>query len=521
MQQVNLLHELLDYQISLNPEKVAVRSHSNTVNYQDLGKKSDFIARQLNSMGYSAGDRIGLFLPKSVDFIATVFAASRLGLTFIPINPILKPQQVRQICEDSEAVAIVTSKSKAEVLGSRFLENSDQLNILIISDQNLTIDGKALVDTPIHSSNSIDPEHLAALFYTSGSTGKPKGVMLCHQNIVIGAKSVATYLENNEDDRILAVLPFSFDAGFSQITTSVWAGPEIVLFDFLTGSQLVSALIKYRITGITAVPPIYMALATSDLESKEFSHLRYFANTGGKMPLATLNKLRQSLPKAKPFLMYGLTEAFRSTYLEPTEIGRIPESIGKAIPNVEILVVNAKNEVCQPNEPGQLVHRGPLVALGYWNNKAKTEERFRDLSSIKGFESAKEKVVFSGDQVIRDKDGFLFFMARLDGMIKTSGYRVSPEEVEEIIYQFNGIQEVVAVGVNDELLGQHIEVICHVRSENLTDKYLDRLKKHCRDNLPGYMNPKKFYFSEEPLPKNANSKIDRSLIGRMPLETFA
>ena len=288
---------------------------------------------------------------------------------------------------------------------------------------------------------------MAAILYTSGSTGNPKGVVLSHRNMVAGADSVSTYLENTPNDRILAVLPFSFDAGFSQMTTAFTVGASCFLMDYLLPRDVIRAVAKYRISGLGGVPPLWVQLAQLEWSQEAVNSLRYFTNTGGAMPTATLADLRASLPNSKPYLMYGLTEAFRSTYLPPAEVDNRPGSMGKAIPNAEIMVVREDGTPCEPNEPGELVHRGALVSLGYWNDPARTAERFKPAPSQPAGIPIPELAVWSGDTVRADEDGFLYFIGRKDDMIKTSGYRVSPSEVEEVIHKTEQAVDVAALGI--------------------------------------------------------------------------
>ena len=297
---------------------------------------------------------------------------------------------------------------------------------------------------------------MAAILYTSGSTGNPKGVVLSHRNLLAGADSVATYLENTAADRILAVLPLSFDAGLSQLTTAFSRGASCVLLDYLLPRDVIRAVARYGVTGLAGVPPLWNQLVQCEWPQEAARSLRYITNTGGKMPVATTRTLQRLLPDTRIFLMYGLTEAFRSTYLEPAELERRPESIGKAIPNAEILVVNGEGGLCGPGEPGELVHRGALVARGYWNDPEKTAERFRPCPGQDPALPLPEMAVWSGDQVVRDEEGFLYFVARKDDMIKTSGYRVSPSEVEEVAYASGMVAGAVALGLPHAMLGQAI-----------------------------------------------------------------
>ena len=284
-------------------------------------------------------------------------------------------------------------------------------------------------------------------------------------------------------------------------------GATAVLHNYLLPQDVLRALVRERITGLAAVPPLWIQLAALDWPASIDEHLRYFTNSGGAMPTATLAELRRRVPSAKPYLMYGLTEAFRSTYLPPEEVDRRPTSIGKAIPNAEVLVVREDGTECAPGEPGELVHRGALVSLGYWNDPEKTAERFRPLPGQRKELVLTEIAVWSGDTVKRDEEGFLYFVSRRDEMIKTSGYRVSPTEVEEAVYATGLVAEAAAFGVDHPALGQAIVLVAVPAEGRTADP--DSLLALCRDRLPAYMVPQRIDWVEGALPRNANGKIDR------------
>jgi acyl-CoA ligase (AMP-forming) (exosortase A-associated) len=358
---------------------------------------------------------------------------------------------------------------------------------------------------------------MAAILYTSGSTGKPKGVVLSHRNMVAGAESVASYLENTPADRILAVLPLSFDYGLSQLTTSFSVGATAVLINYLLPRDILNAVQAERITGLAAVPPLWIQLA--QLPWPADSTLRYLTNSGGAMQRPTLAALRRALPNAKPFLMYGLTEAFRSTYLPPAEADRRPDSMGKAIPNAEVLVLRPDGSECAPGEPGELVHRGALVSLGYWNDPAKTAERFKPFVSRQQGLTLTEMAVWSGDTVRKDEEGFLYFISRNDEMIKTSGYRVSPSEVEEVVYGHPEVAEAAALGVAHPVLGQAIVVVALARAGSTLAA--EALLAACKPHLPAYMLPARIVMADAALPRNPNGKIDRKLLSQQFADVFA
>jgi acyl-CoA ligase (AMP-forming) (exosortase A-associated) len=362
-----------------------------------------------------------------------------------------------------------------------------------------------------HAPHRVIDSDMAAILYTSGSTGRPKGVVLSHRNIVAGAESVSQYLENTPDDRILSVLPLSFDYGLNQLTTAFRVGACAVLMNYLLPRDVIRAVEREKITGLAAVPPLWVQLAQLEWPESVSGHLRYITNSGGHMPRPTLDALRARLPGTRPYLMYGLTEAFRSTYLPPEEVDRRPDSMGKAIPNAEILVVHEDGTPCAPGEPGELVHRGVHVALGYWNDAEKTAERYKPAPGQLAGLVIPELAVWSGDTVKMDEEGFLYFIGRRDEMIKTSGYRVSPTEVEEVAYAANLVTEAAAVGVPHPVLGQAV-VLATYAPEN-GEAVSDQLITACKQHLPGFMVPARVVAYREPLPRNPNGKIDRKRLG--------
>ena len=456
------------------------------------------------------------------------FGAPAAGAVFVPINPLLKPEQVAFILQDCNVRVLVTSPERLPLL-KEVLVGCPDLRHVVVTDSvakttqeehtatsaRVATTWNDLLGSPFRLGHRVIDTDMAAILYTSGSTGKPKGVVLSHRNMVAGAKSVASYLENTVQDTLLAALPLSFDAGFSQLTTGFHVGARVVLLNYLMPRDVLKAMERESVTGFTAVPPLYIQLAQLEWPAAIKEKLRYFANTGGRMPRETLNALRQKVPNAKPFLMYGLTEAFRSTYLPPEEVDRRPDSIGKAIPNAEILVLREDGSPCSPEEPGELVHRGALVGMGYWNDADKTAERYKLLASdAPGRQHGlqlPEYAVFSGDTVRMDAEGFLYFIGRRDEMMKTSGYRVSPTEVEEVLYATQMVGECVAFGVDHVSLGHAIHLIATpAGGTGAID--LNRLMAECRARMPAYMVPAGIEVVPGPLPRNPNGKIDRKLL---------
>lgn len=523
-----LLPELVFRSADRTPTAPALTYGKNTMDYAALADAMRRFAGGLLSLGISRGERVAIYLEKRFETVVASFGAPVAGAVFVPINPLLKPEQVGYILRDCNVRFLVTSFERLTLLQETLGECHDLSHVVILDSEDekpvlgpleVSFWGELLCQAPKHGHRLIDSDMLSIL-YTSGSTGKPKGVVLSHRNMVAGAKSVASYLENRPDDTLLAALPLSFDAGFSQLTTAFHAGAKAVLLNYLLPRDVIKTIEREMVTGLTAVPPLYIQLTQLKWPESISEHLRYFANTGGRMPRETLNALRQHLPKSKPFLMYGLTEAFRSTFLPPEEVDRRPDSIGKAIPNAEILVLRDDGSPCAPNEPGELVHRGALVGMGYWNDPEKTAERYKPLPPhAPGRETGlvlPEIAVFSGDTVRMDEEGYLYFIGRRDEMMKTSGYRISPTEVEEILYATKMVGECVAFGVDDDRLGQSIQIIATPpHNETLS---VDALQAECKLRMPAYMVPSGIEVREGPLPRNPNGKIDRKTLSSAWLE---
>ncbi|ODV12730.1 MAG: acyl-CoA ligase (AMP-forming), exosortase A system-associated [Rubrivivax sp. SCN 70-15] len=519
-----LLHELITVAASRTPDAPALRHGAQSLHYAGLAAAVQAFAAGVVGLGLARTERIGIYLDKRFETVIASFGAPATGAVFVPMNPLLKPEQVAFIAQDCDVRVLVTSPERLALLAP-VLADCPALRQVVVTETPAEapalpagvrlLTWAELLAAPARAGHRVIDTDLAAILYTSGSTGRPKGVVLSHRNMVAGAKSVASYLDNGPQDTLLAALPLSFDAGFSQLTTAFHAGARVVLLNYLLPRDVLKAMERERVTGLTAVPPLYIQLSQLAWPAAVGEHLRYFANTGGRMPRETLDALRARVPRAKPFLMYGLTEAFRSTYLPPEEVDRRPDSIGKAIPNAEILVLREDGSECAPDEPGELVHRGALVGQGYWNDAEKTAERYKLLPSGIGGRAPglqlPEYAVFSGDTVRRDAEGFLYFIGRRDEMMKTSGYRVSPTEVEEVLYATKLVGECVAFGVDHPTLGHAIQVIA-TAPDGSAALDLEALLAQCRLHMPAYMVPAGVEPMAGPLPRNPNGKIDRKLL---------
>jgi acyl-CoA ligase (AMP-forming) (exosortase A-associated) len=522
MKSTALLHDLVATSAARDNARVALTYGRDHLAYGALHEAVHGFAAGLVNLGLERAGRVAIYLEKRLETVIASFGAPAAGGAFVPLNPLLKAEQVGYILRDCNVRVVITSPERLELLRDTLADCPDLRHVVVVGDAALpaAVRGSAiwawkdLLAAPARSGHRVIDADMTAILYTSGSTGKPKGVVLSHRNMVAGAKSVASYLGNAPDDTLLAALPLSFDAGFSQLTTAFHSGARVVLLNYLMPRDVVNAIAREKVTGLTAVPPLYIQLAQLDWTANITDHLRYFANTGGRMPRETLDALRARLPRTEPFLMYGLTEAFRSTYLPPDEVDRRPDSIGKAIPNAEILVLRADGTECEPGEEGELVHRGALVGMGYWNDPDKTAERYRPLptgvAAREGGLVLPELAVYSGDFVRRDVEGFLYFVGRRDEMIKTSGYRVSPSEIEEVLYGTQLVGEVAAFGIEHPTLGHAVVVVATPKAGQNLDQ--TRLMSACREHLPAYMVPAKVDIRNGSLPRNPNGKIDRKTL---------
>lgn len=480
------------------PEAPALILRDRVLTHQDLRTRVGQLAAWLLDHA-DKGDRVASWAAKGEATCLLPLACARAGVIHVPINPLLKRMQVAHILADSGAVLLISNKGR---LGS--LEDGDVPDgCAIVAEEDLW--------APVlsHASLGLSDHHyddLAAILYTSGSTGRPKGVMLSHANMWLGAVSVASYLGVEADDVVLAVQPLSFDYGQNQLLSTWYAGGSVVPLDYLLPRDVTKACARYHVTTLACVPPLWVQLTEVEWPPEAVTAMRRLTNTGGALTVGLVHDLRRIFPDARLFPMYGLTEAFRSTYLDPSLVDSHPTSIGKAIPFAEILVIDDSGNVAAPKEEGELVHCGPLVAHGYWQDAERTAERFKPAPAASAYGGM---AVWSGDRVRRDEDGLLYFVGRRDSMIKCAGNRISPQEVEDAAISTGLVAEAVAVGKPDPKLGQ--AVCLAVRP---ADGYSEEaLKKALALALPNFMQPRHFR-AYEALPRNPNGKLDRNAIAQ-------
>jgi len=472
------------------PGDVALIDRAGTLTFAELEEAVGRLAGWLGQFALPSGSRIASWLPKTRAACLLPLAAPRAGLVHVPINPLLKRMQVAYIIADSGASVLLTQEARAATLEPGDLPDNVPAFHDVGSDDYL-------------GNGSAEPHALAAILYTSGSTGRPKGVMLSHANLWLGATSVAHYLKLTPDDRTLCVLPFSFDYGQNQLFSSWTAGASMAPLDYLTPRDVIKGVERFGATTLAGVPPLWTQLLEADWPDAVAGQLRRLTNSGGALTPRMVRALRERFPAADLYPMYGLTEAFRSTYLAPELVDAHPDSIGRAIPFAEVLVVRPDGTPAETGEPGELVHAGPLVAQGYWHDAERTSQRFR---TAPAWSRSGGTAVWSGDTVVADDHGLLRFVGRYDEMIKSAGNRISPNEIEEAVVAGGEAGEAVAIGVPDARQGQVIWVVA--RGDGSRE---DELRARLKGDLPNFMQPERYVWCAE-LPRNANGKIDRAAL---------
>ena len=477
-----------------NPAASALDGRSGHYSYAELEQALARLAGWLAGFALEPGARVASWVAKGPVAALMPLAAPRAGLIHVPINPLLKHRQVAHILADSGAALLIGTAARIDSLERGDVPVGCQLHRE--DDAACAMSGGDGIGP-----SDADPQALAAILYTSGSTGRPKGVMLTHANLWLGAVAVANYLRLSSDDRTACVLPFSFDYGQNQLFSTWYAGGCVYPLDYLTPRDVVKLVDRRDITTLAGVPPLWVQLAELEWPADIAGKLRRLTNSGGALTRPLVARMRALFPHAALYPMYGLTEAFRSTYLPPALVDDHPDSMGRAIPFAEILVVRPDGSVTDDDEPGELVHCGPLVAQGYWRDADRTAQRFRPAPAASRYGGM---AVWSGDTVRRDAQGLLYFVGRDDAMIKSAGNRISPTEIEEAAVAVPGVAEAVALGIADERLGQAVRLL--LRGDDRA--IIDAVATHLKTELPNFMQPKDIIVLPE-FPRNPNGKIDR------------
>lgn len=512
------VEDFLRHSAAAHCDKVALVSDGKRLTYSELNRRADRLAVTLASHGVARGDRVAVFMDNCWEAVVAIFAALKAGAVFLPVNPSTKADKLAYVLNNCRASAVVTQRRLLRVAAEAVGEApSVMLNIVAGADEQPEIIGgmrfdDALAPPPV-APRPLEPGinlDLAMLIYTSGSTGFPKGVMMTHQNVIAAATSITSYLENTADDVILNVLPISFDYGLYQVLMAVKVGATLVLEKSFAFPQVVlQKIAAEKVTGFPIVPTMAaLILQMKDLKPDAFPHLRYVTNTAAALPPAHIARLQALFPSARLYSMYGLTECKRCTYLPPEQLAHRPGSVGIAIPGTEAYVVDDDGNRVPHGEVGELVIRGPHVMKGYWENPEATDRALRPGPF------PWEKVLRTGDLFRTDAEGFLYFVGRKDDIIKTRGEKVSPKEVENVLYALPGIREAAVVGVPDPILGLAIRAVVVAPDTGLTQQDVIR---YCARHLEDFMVPKHVEFRDA-LPKTDTGKISRRLVGEQVLE---
>lgn len=497
--------------------KTALVAGGRRLSFSELDQLTDRLAASLRRGGVQRGDRVLVFMDNCWEAVVSIFAVLKAGAVFSPINPSTKADKLAFVAGNCRAAAVITQAKLVPVVNEALKDCSGAvLTIVATGGKGDTPPGCTSFEAACAAPCEALPRSginldLAMLIYTSGSTGFPKGVMMTHQNIDAAATSITTYLENTSDDVILAVLPISFDYGLYQVLMAVKLGATLVLEkSFAFPQAILNRISEERVTGFPLVPTMAaLLLQMRDLRPGQFPTLRYLTNTAAALPPAHIARLQELFPTTTLFSMYGLTECKRCTYLPPAELKSRPASVGIAIPGTEAYLVDEQGQRLPFGGTGELVIRGPHVMKGYWENAAATQQALRPGPL------PQEKVLHTGDLFRTDEEGFLYFVGRKDDIIKSRGEKVSPKEVENVLYALAGVREAAVVGVPDAVLGFAIKAVVALDADAALTS-VDVIR-HCARHLEDFMVPKIVEFRDG-LPKSENGKIARRQVEAESLE---
>jgi amino acid adenylation domain-containing protein len=496
------------------PQKAAIVSASGAMTFAEMYEQTLTTAACLRELGVQAGDRVGICMEKSIDQVLVILGTLYANAVIVPILPRLKQANIRHIIENSGMTAMVADAERLKEVAefgelAKLVTGRGEINSSLpnVPYMRRFLQGRSFFDR-IGNDN-------AAIIYSSGSTGRPKGILISHRNLADGADIVAEYLCTNENDRIGCVLSFNFDYGLNQIWQTIRKGATLYLHDLALPNDLFAMLAKERITAVPVMPVILTKMFDRRLKASasafDLSSVRYVCSTGGRLSEDMLKDVKEAFPKARMFSMFGLTEAFRSTYLDPEKLDAHPTSIGKSIPDCQVMVLDEKGEECAPGVVGELVHRGATVTKGYWRDPENTARVFRSHPRFPG-----ETLVFSGDRVVRDEEGYLYFVARGDEMIKTKGFRVSPTEVESEVVRHADIVEAIAFAVPNIAVGE--DIACAYTTLDGKPLPEPTLRQYLKNSLPSHMVPAYLiHFDSFPVTGNAG-KLDRKSIKQSAFE---
>lgn len=506
--------EMFRQRVLVSPERRALTHAGQHYSWQELYNRADAIRERLRRARIGRGDVVAIMAEHSPGQVAALLGTLLNDSIFTLVNTHLKYEQVSHQLADSDAALLIAQDSHAGKLEALAADRGTPM--LVLDEAGGLADARPApaADAARLLTRNI-PTDVACLIYTSGSTGRAKGVVVPHRTLTDGARIVSGYLKITDQDRILSLLPYSFDYGLNQLLSAIHQGASLVLFRFAFPQDLIDTLVKERVTGFAGVPSIWPQLLQAKYANargkSNFPDLRYMTTGGGAHSEEILRGLVAFFPRTEVIIIYGLTESFRSSYLPHAELLRRPGSIGKAVPEVELLVLNEAGEPCKPGEIGELYHRGAFITYGYLNNPELTAQKFVDLQTG-GQGCLPEKAVRSGDLVHVDQEGFIYFHGRADLQIKSRGFRVSPGEVEDTAQSFPGMRTAAAVGVPSPEAGELV-VLAY---DTFDRKPLDEkaLSRHLKSHLPYYAVPASIHFLEQ-MPLTQSGKVAYSAVQKI------
>jgi amino acid adenylation domain-containing protein len=486
------------------PDKVALVCEGARLTYAELDARSNALANTLVQRGVQRGDRVMIFGNNSPEVVVSFWAALKAAAVAVVINPLTRAERLAYLLHDCGAAALIAEGALAAAFSEPASRCRSLRACLVYGSREASLEAAlregARAQPPVQ--RCIDAD-LAALVYTSGSTGEPKGVMLTHRNMLAAAASIAAYLEIAEDEVILGALPLAFDYGLYQMILAFQAGARLVLErSFAFPARVLARMAAERVTGLPGVPTMFATLAEmKTLAQHDLSAIRYVTSTGAALHAKHIAMLKRLFPAARVYSMYGLTECKRCSYLPPQDLERKPGSVGIAIPNTELWIVDAQDRRLGPGCVGELVVRGATVMRGYWGKPQDTAQRLRP-GPLPG-----ELVLYTGDYCRLDEDGYLYFVGRMDELIKSRGAKVSPKEVEDVLVGIAGVKEAAVIGVHDELLGEAIKAF--VVPAHGAELYEGEVRRTCQSRLEGFKVPKHIVFVAD-LPRGETGKINKA-----------
>jgi acyl-CoA synthetase (AMP-forming)/AMP-acid ligase II len=520
---INCMRRLIEKANDKSPDKLAISDANTKLTYREIYEKVNQIAGYLSELDLKKGARIGIYSQKNVSQVLAILAILSTDYVFVPISRLLKPEQVQHIINDCDISCLVTDVNKLknideiEFNGTIITYESTQRELVSFEEIYKCCSKKYTCNIAGHTN--------AAITYSFGASGFPKGIVITHRNLIDSARVVSQYLDIQKDDVISGILPFILDYGINQICCSIYKRATLAIHSMLLAGDFFSHIVNDKVT-VLPLMPIHITQMFDDPTTripnpKFLGGVKKITSSGGKITDKMIKDIETYYPNAQFYSMHGLTEAFRSTYLEPGQLKIRPESIGKPIPDVEIYVINDEGFECKPREIGELIHRGGYIYKGYWNAKEETDKLFKSIKILENVVDLEgnltdEIVVASGDYVYKDEEGYLYFVSRKDDMIKSCGFRISPYEIETVVNNhIPQIKECAVFSIENEKIEEEIVLAYSAHNELSKNEILFELKKH----LPNHMIPSIIVYKQSlPLTSPSGGKVDKEVLRKEVVE---